>query len=52
MIETLAIETFAIETFTMDEDTKLSINLETICKDNQELVSCDRTSESTECVCV
>jgi hypothetical protein len=51
-IETLAIETLAIETFTMDEDTKLSINLETICKDNQELVSCDRTSESTECVCV
>jgi len=51
-IEDIMIETLAIETFTMDEDTKLSINLETICKDNQELVSCDRSSESTECVCV
>ena len=46
-----------IETVTMDEDTKLSINLEnidleTICKENQELVSCDTISDSTECVCV
>lgn len=47
-----SIEDVMIETLTMDENTKLSINLETICKENQELVSCDTTSESTECVCV
>ena len=52
-----SMEDVVIETLTMDEDTKLSINLEsidleTICKENQELVSCDTTSESTECVCV
>ncbi len=56
VINNTTVEDLVIETLTMEEDTKdtklsINIDLETICKENQELVSCDTTNESTECVC-